>query len=85
MLCFCASPGCRGSWILNSELRAPVCQNRIGTFGMTPDSLMDLWCRKLIDYGSLRYSVSGRAMRPRPFLPQNPHRALLGSAARDTG
>src|SRR3954451_2249716 len=35
----------------NSELRAPVCQNRIGTFGMTPDALMDLWVRTLIGHG----------------------------------
>ena len=34
-----------------SELRSPVCQNRIGTFGMTPDSLMDLWVQTLIKHG----------------------------------
>ena len=31
------------TWLPSSELRSPVCQNRIGTFGMTPDALMDLW------------------------------------------
>jgi oxaloacetate decarboxylase alpha subunit len=38
-------------WMPNSELRAPVCQNRIGTFGMTPDALMDLWVQTLIKHG----------------------------------
>jgi oxaloacetate decarboxylase alpha subunit len=38
-------------WMPRSELRAPVCQNRIGTFGMTPDSLMDLWVQALIKHG----------------------------------
>lgn len=38
-------------WMPNSELRAPVCQNRIGTFGMTPDSLMDLYVQTLAKHG----------------------------------
>jgi oxaloacetate decarboxylase alpha subunit len=38
-------------WMPNSELRAPVCQNRIGTFGMTPDSLMDLYVQTLARHG----------------------------------
>ena len=38
-------------WMPSSELRSPVCQNRIGTFGMTPDVLMDLWVIKLIEHG----------------------------------
>jgi oxaloacetate decarboxylase alpha subunit len=38
-------------WMPNSELRSPVCQNRIGTFGMTPDSLMGLWWQTLIKHG----------------------------------
>ncbi|MCP5198857.1 MAG: carboxyltransferase [Gammaproteobacteria bacterium] len=38
-------------WMPRSELRAPVCQNRIGTFGMTPDVLMDLYCQTLIKHG----------------------------------
>ena len=38
-------------WMPNSELRSPVCQNRIGIFGMTPDSLMDLWVQTLIKHG----------------------------------
>ena len=41
-----ARGGCR-----TSELRAPVCQNRIGTFGMTPDCLMDLYVETLIKHG----------------------------------
>jgi oxaloacetate decarboxylase alpha subunit len=39
------------AWMPNSELRAPVCQNRIGTFGMTPDALMDLYVETLIKHG----------------------------------
>ena len=39
------------AWMPNSELRAPVCQNRIGTFGMTPDVLMDLYVQTLIKHG----------------------------------
>jgi oxaloacetate decarboxylase alpha subunit len=38
-------------WMPNSELRAAVCQNRIATFGMTPDVLMDLWVQTLIRHG----------------------------------
>ena len=38
-------------WMPNSELRAPVCQNRIGTFGMTPDCLMDLYVETLVKHG----------------------------------
>ena len=38
-------------WMPRSELRAPVCQNRIGTFGMTPDSMMDLYVRTLSKHG----------------------------------
>jgi oxaloacetate decarboxylase alpha subunit len=30
-------------WMPKSELRAPVYQNLLGTFGMTPDCLMDLY------------------------------------------
>jgi oxaloacetate decarboxylase (Na+ extruding) subunit alpha len=39
------------TWLPSSELRSPVCQNRIGTFGMTPDALMDLWVRTLVRHG----------------------------------
>lgn len=38
-------------WMPGSQLRSPVCQNRIGTFGMTPDALMDLWVRTLVKHG----------------------------------
>lgn len=38
-------------WMPASELRAPVCQNRIGTFGMTPDVLMDLYVQTLVKHG----------------------------------
>ncbi len=38
-------------WMPTSELRAPVCQNRIGTFGMTPDAMMDLYVQTLIKHG----------------------------------
>ena len=38
-------------WMPNSELRAPVCQNRIGTFGMTPNALMDLYVQTLAKHG----------------------------------
>jgi oxaloacetate decarboxylase alpha subunit len=38
-------------WMPSAELRAPVCQNRIGTFGMTPDVLMDLYVQTLIKHG----------------------------------
>ena len=38
-------------WMPTSELRAPVCQNRIGTFGMTPDSIMDLYVQTLAKHG----------------------------------
>lgn len=38
-------------WMPRSELRSPVCQNRIGTFGLTPDSVMDLWVQTLIKHG----------------------------------
>ena len=38
-------------WMPTSELRAPVCQNRIGTFGMTPDAMMDLYVATLIKHG----------------------------------
>jgi oxaloacetate decarboxylase (Na+ extruding) subunit alpha len=39
------------AWLPSSELRSPVCQNRIGTFGMTPDALMDLWVQTLVRHG----------------------------------
>ena len=39
------------TWLRSSEPRSPVCQNRIGTFGMTPDALMDLWVRTLVRHG----------------------------------
>jgi oxaloacetate decarboxylase (Na+ extruding) subunit alpha len=39
------------AWMPTSELRSPVCQNRIGTFGMTPDALMDVWVRTLVKHG----------------------------------
>lgn len=38
-------------WMPRSELRAPVCQNRIGTFGMTPDALIDLYVQTLVRHG----------------------------------
>ena len=38
-------------WMPSSDLRSPVCQNRIGTFGMTPDVMMDLWIRTLARHG----------------------------------
>ncbi len=38
-------------WMPTSELRAPVCQNRIGTFGMTPDAMMDLYVQTLTRHG----------------------------------
>lgn len=45
------SPDLWRTWLPSSELRSPVCQNRIGTFGMTPDALMDLWVRTLVRHG----------------------------------
>ncbi len=38
-------------WMPTSELRAPVCQNRIGTFGMTPNVIMDLYVQTLVRHG----------------------------------
>ncbi|MFT3872366.1 MAG: hypothetical protein QM714_06910 [Nocardioides sp.] len=35
----------------NNELRSGVCQNRIGTFGLTPDALVDLFVQTLIKHG----------------------------------
>ncbi|MGR8950709.1 MAG: carboxyltransferase [Gammaproteobacteria bacterium] len=44
-------------WMPNSELRAPVCQNRIGTFGMTPDALMDLYVQTLSKHGINKFWI----------------------------
>lgn len=38
-------------WMPTSHLRAGVGSNRIAKFGMTPDSLMDLWVQTLIRHG----------------------------------
>lgn len=39
------------SWMPNSRLRAGTRSNCIAKFGLTPDSLMDLWVRTLVKHG----------------------------------
>jgi oxaloacetate decarboxylase alpha subunit len=38
-------------WMPSTHFRAGVCANRIATFGMSPDVLVDLWAQTLINHG----------------------------------
>jgi oxaloacetate decarboxylase alpha subunit len=44
-------------WMPNSHFRSGVGSNRIGTFGMTPESMLDLWTRTLIRHGMQSFWV----------------------------
>lgn len=45
------------AWMPNSHFRSGVGSNRIGTFGMTPDAMLDLWTRTLIRHGMQSFWV----------------------------
>ena len=44
-------------WMPNVEFRSGVGSNRIGTFGMTPNVLLDLWVKTLIRHGMQSFWV----------------------------